>query len=392
MGDVHDKWLLLMQRLVITDDLDTLSEDRRSRMIIKNVICFALLLFTGIRLGTDLMPFFGNLPHFFFGNTLINTGNVINLIMLLAIVTGLQMVVYRYLVLCFLRSGDMRLMPILRSLQLEADQELLSKKRALANAVYWGVLISSAMAFVVGNTFMLGLLYFNLINSNSLTEQLAWFFWYTQDVLGTITFIVTLFFLPSTWLLLVLFYRMDLRMTLDKIDRLISRRPRGTSSLLSVITAMILDLERKADHINRFSSPILSVVMTCSSTLAGVCLFLCVFTNITFFRIIFPALGLAFSFSSIVLQAVAGDVSEKSAEVHVLLDRLAGRSVMDVATKKRLLQLMERVNSEKQRLALYTATGERCTSLSLIVSLLETGLQFSLLYNFSGYLKLTGIY
>ena len=115
MSDVHDKWLLLMRRMAITDDLDTLSDERRSRMIVSNAAVAAFLLFCCLRLGTP--PGFGNLPDFVLGNTLTNTGNISRLIMLLTIVALLQVAVYRLLVLRYLRSSDMRLIPILRDLQ-----------------------------------------------------------------------------------------------------------------------------------------------------------------------------------------------------------------------------------------------------------------------------------
>ena len=261
--------------------------------------------------------------------------------------------------------------------------------------VYAGVLVSSSSYFVLGIAFMTGLLYFNLVNSSSLTAQLLWCFWYTQDILIIVACAAIVHFLPATWLLLVLFYRMDLVRALNQLQQLIDRRAKGqkktATSLVMAITEVIVDLEQKADHINRFSGPLLSLLMACSSTVAGICLFLCVFTEIVIFRSMFPVIGLAFASLPIIFEAVAGDVSEKSNNIHALLCRLTGHR-MDMFTNARLLMLMERVSCDRQRLALYTASGDRCTSLSLIVSLLETGVQFSLLYNFSGYLKLTGIY
>ena len=162
MSVIRDKWLALMQGLFITDDLDTMSDERRWRMIKVNAAISVFFVMHSVRLGCPEM--FGRLPCYVYGNTLVNTGNIKHLIMLLAIVALLQMAMYRLLVLLFLRSRDMRLVSVLRSIG--SDHELRNKKLKLAQLVYDSVIISTCIYLMYGLSIETGILYLNLLNTS----------------------------------------------------------------------------------------------------------------------------------------------------------------------------------------------------------------------------------
>ena len=396
-GDVRERWLALMRLLSITDDESSM-KSRKRHMLRANIAYVAVFLFTCIRLGVSGMT--DRLPHHIFGHTLINTGNVNRMFMLMALFVNGQLAMYRLICIRGILSQDTRLAQVLDGIMSEADEQLRRRKTQMADMVYAGCLMSSINYFPFGVGFMSGLLYYNIHLSSSSSQVIWWSFCWTQDMILIACITTTMMSFPASWLLLVLDYRINLTDLLEDIKQLsrgheeeedegettVNRRQRLT---MSHVMDRLRRLQRESELLNHSAAPIMFVINLCTTTITCISLFAAVFSDTYIFKYLISGIGLTFMLLPITLQAVAGLVTSKSQQLVTQLTVLAVRQRhQSMRMRVQLLTQLETLSSDREPLAIRTSSGESCTSLSFYGFLIEMAIQFTLFYSFSSYLHM----
>ena len=121
-------------------------------------------------------------------------------------------------------------------------------------------------------------------------------------------------------------------------------------------------LVREAERVNRMSSPILFVLVLCTTPLVCLCVFVAVYSDNWFLQIAIPVAGCVASLFACALLAIAADITSKSERMHEALCATAARqssaSPLSVQERRVLLLMMEHASSESYSFALTTMDGQ----------------------------------
>ena len=395
-GDVYSNWLRLLKLLRITDENEGMRGEGMKQMIKANIFLASFYLFSCLRMGfSGLIP---GLDDRVFGHTLVAFGNTAPLIEVFTGITVGQAALYRLLCIRLTLSGDMNILRIIDRLRREPDQGIRDRKVRMACLTHASAVAMTINCFVTALVTLTGLMYINVTSATSSSDIAWWLFWWTQDILLVIACCMTVIAFPLIWLLVALNYRLDLMYMQQRISEVSQCRPHDGQArvdsnwwpLFDGIMHQLQQLRRSANDLNRTASPILFLLNICTTPMTTTALFVCLFMDSLILKIGLTMAVSVVIMSSLALQSVAGNITSTSERIHQELACLASRLPQSgkLRQRVRLLLVLEDLSGLQQPLALYTPTGEQCTSLSFAVYLMETLVQFSLLISFSGYLNL----
>ena len=403
-GDVFQNWDRLM-RLVRVTDSDEADPTTRKRKVSISTIITLWMAFTMLRMTLSVFWFTG-MDHIM-GQTMSNTGNVWKLLVSLASVTHVQLFLYRLVCIRLILSGDMIFMQTLKSMvrrhasdepQTSADfgiqqsEEVHGKKIRLIRLIYSATVISSLAIAVCSYSAVTGFLWLNIQESQTTFQVCCWVFWYVQDLLLSTATAFDLLICPSMWFVVALNYRMDIMSLTAKIQQLIGMKGMGVRRkqhlpLFKEISDEYLRLTREIVQVNRMSSPILFVLVLCTTPFVCICVFVTAYSDNWLLQILVPIFGCVYSLFACVLLATAADITSKSENMHDVLCAAAARqsfaSLLSVQERRVLLLMMEHAASDSHSFAMTTMDGQKYTMETFVSFLIETGLQYTLLITFN---------
>ena len=303
---VYERWMALLRIVVIADDPVSLTHKRR-RFVLVNALLVAFFFMTAVRFNA----FSGSnqrLPQHILGNTMVNSGNVNYMYMMLACVCLIQMCMLRCICCRSLHQHDDRLEQVLKQMSAEKDERLRRQKEQVAIIVYYGCLLSSIGFFVFASVFVSGLLFLNWHSSRSWSTSSCWIFWWIQDLIVIMVVGITYVPVLATWLLLVLDYGINM----DKVLEFVRHRTSVATSRVSQVIQQLDWLHQEAKLLHRSAAAIMFVVNLCTTPVVCLMLFSTVFGNIAILRIMMLPAAAAVLVIPIGLQAVAGHVTSKA--------------------------------------------------------------------------------
>ena len=255
MADMYHRWIKLLRLFLITDDPVSLISKRR-RLIMLNILMTVFFLFNSVRIGFSGLT--DRFAHHIMGHTLVHTGNVNRLFMLIAGIVQVQMALTRIVNVRSLTIGDNGLERVLKKLLTEPDDGVRRHKQKVAGITYNGCLLSCIMHDVAVCFMLTVILAVNVSKSTTTTEIICWCFWMTQDLLCGLLDSATMLPFPAAWLLMVLDYEIDLRVVLNHVKALTHGEPKATST--RQVISMMLKLKEAAEQVNASAAPIMLVI------------------------------------------------------------------------------------------------------------------------------------
>ena len=399
-GDVFENWDQLMRLVRVTDSDEADPTTRKKKVIISTVIAVysALTLF---RMSLSVFLVTGR-DHIM-GQTLNKTGNVSKLIVALMGVVLVQWTLYRFVCIRLTLNGDMTFMQTLESMvsRIGSDEattsaassievtgpgEVREQKVRLARRVHVLTVVGSLSIAVSAYVAATGYLWVNIQASRTIFQTCCWVFWWVQDLILVTPLSIDIIICPSMWFVVALNYRMDIMSLTGKIQQLTQVKGKGKKPVLlfKEISVEYLRLARQAVRVNRMSSPILFVLVLCTTPLVDICMFIMAYSDNLLMQTMIPASGFVACLFACVLLAIAADITSQSEKMHEVLCVAAARQssapVLSVHEKRVLLLMMEHATSETDSFALTTMVGQRYTMESFVSFLIETGLQYTLLF------------
>ena len=116
-------------------------------------------------------------------------------------------------------------------------------------------------------------------------------------------------------------------------------------------------------------------------------MFVTVHSDSLLLQIFIPVIGVSICLFACFLTATAADITAKSEKMHgILCDAAARHSfayLLSAKERQFLLLMMEHASSERNSFALTTMDGQKYTMESFVAFLIETGLQYTLLFTFN---------
>lgn len=389
-ADVYARWEKLVRLMGITDDAEGTTSRQKKDRIWSNMLFMLWFLFGSLRMGFSSMitSHFGITDcDYCMGQTLSRSGNTSKLIEAAAGLSVLQAACYRLACVHLIHKGDMIFMRTVRGI----TQQPVSggAKRGIGHRVLV-VAVAAIRLVSLSCIFMFsGMLLFNIRSSQSITEMICWAFWYTQDLMVVITAVVDTFILPSIWIITVLSYKKELESLLNRVEQMIASKHRSHNRMQLVeMIGSYNSLVQRSVTVNQLSSHVLFVMISCTTPIVTVCLFTALYSDNLFFNIAMPLAGGTVALAAYTLLAVAANITSKSDIIHHALCTMAVRTRLTARQRHLLLRVIEENGCEKQPLALYTLDGQKYTSESFLLYVIECALQYLLLLTFDGYFKL----
>ena len=403
-GDVFKNWDQLMRLVRVTDSDEAYPTTRKMKVLSSTL--FALwMAFTLFRITLSVFWITG-MSHIM-GQTMSNSGNVSKLIVSLAGVCLVQWFLYRLVCILLLLNGDMIFMQTLQSMvcrhgiempqtsrnfRIQESEEIRDRKIQLARLIYSAVFLSRFPMAINGYIAVTGYLWLNIQASETTFQICSWIFWYVQDLIMATAFAFDFLIYPSMWFVVALNYRMDIMSLTAKIQQLTQVRGAGVGGkrhvlLFRGIRDDYLRLTQQAVRVNRFSSPILLVLVLSTTPILCICVFLAVYSDNLLLQLAVPTVGCVISLFACSLLAIAADITARSEKLYEVLCAAAARqsvaSHSSVRERRFLLLMMEHASAETNSFAMTTMDGQKYTMQSFVSFLIETGLQYTLLFTFN---------
>ena len=148
---------------------------------------------------------------------------------------------------------------------------------------------------------------------------------------------------------------------------------------------MYLNLLSTAASVNQMLSKILFPMVTFTTPFITVCLFVTLYSDIWLFNVAVPLIAVSFTIPTLVLQAIAGKISARSAEIHKPLTSVATRELhvpLLMHQRNVILQIMDEIGGDHSPLALYSIEGQKYTMHSFVDYLISLGLGYLLILTF----------
>ena len=389
-GEGNERWLALLRLTSLTAvgmDSDPVV---KKRLLLENTSYVVYYIFLSFRIGFSGL--FDQLNHHVFGHTLISVGNIHRLFMMLCGTVILQLAMYRLANLWSIRSGDYGLLQILgkgsnEQMETGSGNKLQNHKKQRMSRLVYNICVTLSLAYIpLACFFVTVLFYFNVHQSSDTNEIMWWTFWWTQDVMGVCLVTASLITFPGTWLLIVLDYCFNVSDVRKMVHQLRHDDDSSTEEAVQIIMKKLGSLEKQADQVNQSSAPIMFIVNLCTTSTSCTCLFSCIFADMMLAKVVIAIAGFVVTLLPISLQWIAGHVTAESEQlIQTVTAYAVNHAALSPDMRSKLLQDMEDLGSERHPLAIYTMTGEKCTSLAFFGYLMETAVQFFLIYSFSSY-------
>ena len=400
-GDVYQNWNHLMRLVRVTDSDEADPTTRKKKAAINGLIAL-YKFFTLFRMSLSVFLITG-FDHIM-GQTPNQTGNLSKLIVSVTGVVLVQWFLYRLVCIRLIMKDDMIFMQTLKSMvswhgsdepqtsgdfRTQETDEFREQKIRLARLIYAVTVLSSFPMAVCPYFATTGYLWLNIQASETTFQICCWVFWWVQDLILSTVIAIDFLVYPSMWFVVALNYRMDIKSLTAKIQQLMQVKGKGKKPVLlfKEIRDGYLRLARQADRVNRMSSPILLVLVLCTTPLVCICVFVTVHSDNWMFRIMFSIFGCVCSLFACVLLANAADITATSEKMHDVLCAAAARhsstSLLSVPQKRALLLMIEHAASESHSFAMTTMDGQQYTMEHFVAFLIETGLQYTLLLTFN---------
>ena len=398
-GDVFENWDQLMRLVRVTDSDEADPTTRKKKVLISSIIALYMAL-TLFRMSLSVFWITG-VDHVM-GQTVNQTGNVSKLIVAVIGVVLAQWTLYRLVGIRLILSGDMIFMQTLKSMVSRSDEprtstdssiqqsdESREQKIRLVRIIHAVTVISGFSIVVCAYMGVTGYLWLNIQASETIFQMYCWVFWYVQDLILVTALSIDIIICPSMWFVVALNYRMDILSLTGKIQQLMQAKGMGVrggqpNPLFREIRDEYMRLVREAERVNRMSSPILFVLVLCTTPLVCICSFIVTYSDNLLMQIMIPAPGCVASLFACVLLAIAADITSKSEQMHEVLCATAARqscaSLLSVQERRVLLLMMEHAASETNTFAMTTMGGQKYTMQSFVSFLIEVGLQYTLLF------------
>ena len=305
-----------------------------------------------------------------------------------------QCILYRSTVIKLTMEGHVMVTSTISGILKERNRVLRQQKIRMTRIILVIAIAATAM-FAVSAVFLLsGMLFLQLMWSQSLFETICWILWSLFDMVSMLPLSTTIILFAAMWIMMAFNYRMDLCELMRQVENV------GEADSLEQEVVTINSVCNWYDHVvdeavafHRFSSLMLMSLSLCTKPYFVSSLFVLnndenPFLTITLFVVIIPPVLFGWF-----LLAVAATTTSMSEKLHVLLCSLAARDARDQSffrhQRYRLQLMIEEVGSEETFFALRTPDGQKYTPETLLFYLIETVLDYTLLVTFDRFMKLS---
>ena len=386
-ADVCAKWASLL-RVTATTEAGEEGERSRRRVLI-HIALAAWHLGVAMRqlpIGLALPPSM----HHIVGHTVSRTGRLSPLIAGLGSCLWTLALLLRLAAARLTTRGDMEILErITRMVRDEPERGMRGAKVQACKLVHLLALVAWISVSLTGVIIVSGLFAVNALTAASWLEVICWSAWWVQDVASVAIAAADFAVLPAVYCLVSLDFLMEMRRFEERVND--CSQHLGTK-IARIEVAVLLEaagqMVREGGRVNRFTPSVLFAILLMTMPISVLCLFLALYSDNWFFTHAFPLVGLVVFSLACALMGLAARVTSASQRIHGRLCSLAQRaSRRDTPLGQRilLLQVIECLGSEEQPLAMYTLTGEQYSSASFAVYLMETAVQFTLLFSFNAY-------
>jgi hypothetical protein len=373
-GDVCNNWHELLRFTGITD-ANRSRESDQLRSIIFNVCLIAWHVFVLLRVC--LLPHLISGMRHQLGQFLCNLGNMSSMIMMISSFCCFQSISYRLMVI---RVHVAARMNFLQTVKQMTQSSLRMGCAKMSRAIHVATVIAIPYQTIMSEAAVTVFLVINIINSGTLLEVLCWFLWFPLDLVSLITVVPDLFTFPAIWFMTAINYKINFDAFAEQIEVILTR-PKSLIRFY-MIRRLYHDLMMQAATDNHLLAPIMSTVIQVTTPMVATCMFIGVFGDNIFLRILFPILGATFILFTGFLMFTAADITSKAGQLHQSLASLFARKhrFLSIRDRKHLLLMIEH-SSTAESLSMKTSDGSPFTKTRLLLYLIEFVNFFTLLVN-----------
>lgn len=385
-GDIYAAWTTFLTAGYITDA----NEGTGKKMVekwIMNLMIFLWFETNALRHLSLLL--LDSDAGWLFGWTWSNIGNTAGLLSFATFLYWTQTAFSRLIVVSLTFREDVVLLRTIRCMIWRQGNDCKMARKLLLLSVGLSIMSFSCAALMETAAAFL-----NLRTAGKSVTALFWLLWYLTDVMTSFVNTYDLLVFPIIWTLLVLNYRTHLSALATMIKnlrtKLVGRRVRRLKARrqFQAIEVRYYMMIREAIQTNRLTSRIMLVLMICSYFGVSILLFMFMHTDNIGLEILCPPIicGLTMLISAMLL--FAAHVSSITDQIIGDLQSIAGRDaekqVLSYDQRRHLIVLMEGAAS----MALYSVDGHKFTTLSYLLFVIESGIQYTLLITFNTYFAL----
>lgn len=385
--DVHEGWSVILHLALIKRK----NPNERTKSIILNVIVMMFHSFNAIRLSSSC--FWLTDLNYLFGQTISNIGNVSRLTSAAAGVVLFQCTLYRLIWILRLLSDDKIVEDTTRRLSAERQTtpEQSSKRMKMNRLIIAAVVAGVPGNLVVAIIIYSGMLALNVMAAATTSQVCLWVFWFGVDLVMITFFALDTIIFPCMWFVVILNYCLDIDKLASMVQQLKGCERRHLGNRIADVKKYYEIMIVASESVNRVSAPFLFVIVSCSNMITCLCFFTGMYSNNIIMAVMVPAVGCILAMAATTVLYVASHVTRQSYVIHDAICSAAGNGklITDLSTSqtKVLLMMMEQMESESHSLALVTTSGERYTSESLVLYLIETALTYLLLITYNQFLN-----
>ena len=366
--DVYHEWRQIMSLNYMPLEDTPLVERNRFRKI--SFIVAVIKFIDAVRVGVTYFIFDDTGIEHWFGHTMDPIGKTAKTLGGACTFICLQMGLFRLITTRFDGRNDMMFASVLKSMVRRGESKMLK-------LLLRGIKMSITNVMIVASLFYLRCMLINLSNSGSRTETMIWIFWFIIDIYQVFRTPSDAVIFPIMWILVV----RELRREGNELAKSLATEPDFKKLFRNYII-----LKLKAQRVNKMSKEILFAIAFSNTPM--ICMIVYCVTHIesVYFKVSLAMTGLGVAIIASIVLVFAAGMTTTSRMVHQRLCSLqanAGSSArLNGQQKKLLLSIIEEIGSETPSLAIYTVSGEKYTSLSMLHHFLETVITYTLLVTF----------
>lgn len=382
-GDVLENWksVLLLTRLTPGE-----GNAWSSREHVMQAVLVSFTLLTSIRIGFSCLLHDDGIQHLM-GHTVLRFGSIGRLLSLTAGLVALQCALFRITVYRLHQKQEMNFLPIMEMVTntvLPFDGQ---DKRQLGRKVLMCTVAAAVLIILMpGGVIVTVLCFTNCHHSETMVQVLLWMFWWTQDLLFVIVVATDFVLIPSMWIFLVLSLHMDMSSLADHLDKMtMGGRLRNPDQVYETY----IQLTKEVTKMKPFLTPVLSIFAMCSTPLICTVTYSLPYMDNAFFVLIVVEVGSAMIVQEFAFLALASQVNSLSLRLYQLFCSIFSRHKDSLSLRERysLLQTMEEMGSEERLLSLHTLDGEKYTTETFLIFVLDTAVHYTLLVTFGVFFK-----
>ena len=323
-------------------------------------------LWDGFRVGFSYYVFDDSEVEHWYGHTMDPIGSTAKTLGLAGAFICSQAGLFRIISMRFDSTNDLMFSSVLRSMVSRRESKFLV---LLLKVVKLGITIIVSFGLLLFSACMV----INVMTSESRTESIVWILWLIPDIFSALTMPVDAVMFPVIWILVVRNLKRESSEFTCSIFKETDFRH---------LVKTYASLAAKSDRVNGMSREILFVIAFCNTPM--ICTIAYCFSHLEnfYFKLMIFISGMSIASIAALMLMYAASMTTTPQELSQKLYSLQARSSLNTHQRKVLLSVIEAVGRENPSIAIYTMSGERYTSLSMMHHFLETAITYTLLVTF----------